>query len=120
MSLQSSGSRASRWLRCAGIAAAMALGMLTQSASADTYTWKNVQVVGGGFVPGIIFNETEPGLVYARTDMGGAYRRDPITRCWIPITDWVGWDDWNLTGIFGLATDPVNPNNVYLAAGTYT
>jgi len=79
-----------------------------------------VQIVGGGFVPGIIFNQTEPGLVYARTDIGGAYRQDPVTKRWISLTDGIGWDDWNLTGIISLATDPVNPNNVYLAAGTYT
>ena len=98
----------------------MAVGVLTQSASAESYTWKNVEMVGGGFVPGIIFNETEPNLVYARTDMGGAYRMDPVTKRWIPMTDWIGWDDWNLTGIASLATDPVETNRVYLAAGTYT
>jgi hypothetical protein len=88
--------------------------------TAQSYTWRNVQIVGGGFVPGIIFNQTEPGLVYARTDIGGAYRQDPVTKRWISLTDGIGWDDWNLTGIISLATDPVNPNNVYLAAGTYT
>src|SRR5262245_49060618 len=96
---------------------------LSGRSSAQTtpsYTWRNAQIVGGGFVPGIIFNQTEPGLVYARTDIGGAYRQDPVTRRWISLTDWIGWDDWNLTGIISLATDPVNPNNVYLATGTYT
>src|SRR4030095_2842357 len=39
---------------------------------------------------------------------------------WIPLTDWIGWDDWNLTGVVSLATDPVDPNRVYLAAGPYT
>jgi xyloglucan-specific exo-beta-1,4-glucanase len=32
----------------------------------------------------------------------------------------VGWDDWGKTGIVSLATDPVDPNRVYVAAGTYT
>ena len=85
-----------------------------------SYTFKNVQIVGGGFVPGIIFNQTEAGLVYARTDIGGAYRQDPVTKRWIPLLDSISWDDWNLTGVVSLATDPVNPNNVYVAAGTYT
>jgi xyloglucan-specific exo-beta-1,4-glucanase len=84
------------------------------------YTWKNVQIVGGGFVPGIIYNQSQPGLVYARTDIGGAYRLDPATNKWIPLTDWIGWDDWGLTGIVSLATDAVDPNRLYLAAGTYT
>jgi xyloglucan-specific exo-beta-1,4-glucanase len=84
------------------------------------YTWKNVQIVGGGFVPGIVYNETTPGLVYARTDIGGAYRWDTANNRWIPLTDWIGWDDWGWTGIVSLATDAADPNRLYLAAGTYT
>jgi xyloglucan-specific exo-beta-1,4-glucanase len=76
--------------------------------------------VGGGFVPGIVYNQSQPGLVYARTDIGGAYRLDPATNKWIPLTDWIGPDDWGLTGIVSLATDAVDPNRLYLAAGTYT
>jgi xyloglucan-specific exo-beta-1,4-glucanase len=100
--------------------AAGLLASLAMTVAHAAYTWRNVEIVGGGFVPGIIFNESEPGLVYARTDIGGAYRRDPVSRRWIPLTDWIGWDDWNLTGIVSLATDPIDPNRVYLAAGTYT
>src|SRR6476660_306547 len=68
------------------------------------YTWRNVQIVGGGFIPGIVFNQTEPNLVYVRTDIGGAYRLDPTTSRWIPLLDWVSWSDWNLTGVVSLAT----------------
>ena len=89
-------------------------------AQTPQYTWRNVQVVGGGFIPGVVFNQTEPNLVYARTDIGGAYRLDAATNRWVPLLDSVGWDDWNLTGVVSIATDPVNPNNVYVAAGTYT
>ncbi|HYC84795.1 MAG TPA: xyloglucanase, partial [Chryseosolibacter sp.] len=102
----------------------MMLGAIVLSfaalAQTGPYTWKNVQIVGGGFVPGIVYNQTEPGLVYARTDIGGAYRLNPATNRWVPLTDWIGWDDWGLTGIVSLATDPVDPNRLYLAAGTYT
>ena len=107
----------------ASLLACVSVGLFPANAVAainQPFTWRNVEIVGGGFVPGIIFNETEPGLVYARTDIGGAYRRDPVTRRWIPLTDWVSWDDWNLNGIVSLATDPVETNRVYLAAGTYT
>jgi xyloglucan-specific exo-beta-1,4-glucanase len=92
----------------------------TVMAQTGPYTWKNVQIVGGGFVPGIVYNQSQPGLVYARTDIGGAYRLDPATNKWIPLTDWIGPDDWGLTGIVSLATDAVDPNRLYLAAGTYT
>src|SRR5215813_12608937 len=87
----------------------------------ETYTWRNVVINGGGgFVPGIIFNTTEQNLIYARTDIGGAYRWNQSTGRWIPLLDWVSFDEWNLMGIDSLATDPVDPNRVYLLAGTYT
>ncbi len=91
---------------------------LTQS---ESYSWQNVNIGGGGgFVPGIIYNPTEEGLVYCRTDMGGVYRRDKETQRWIPLTDWVSPDEWNLLGGESIATDPVETNRVYVAAGTYT
>ena len=37
----------------------------------EEYRWKNVQIRGGGFVTGIIYNTAEEGLLYARTDVGG-------------------------------------------------
>jgi xyloglucan-specific exo-beta-1,4-glucanase len=58
------------------------------------YTFRNAEIVGGGFVTGIVFNQSEPGLVYARTDIGGAYRLDTASRRWIPLTDWIGWDEY--------------------------
>jgi hypothetical protein len=96
------------------------VSVFATSAAAQGYAWKNVQVVGGGFVPGIIYSEAEPGLVYARTDIGGAYRLNRATGRWVPLLDWVGWDQWGYTGISGLAPDPSNADVVYAAAGTYT
>ena len=90
------------------------------AAAQSGYTWRNVEVVGGGFVPGIVFNPSEPDLIYARTDIGGAYRWNPATSRWIPLMDWVSFDEWNLMGVDSLATDPVDPNRVYVLAGTYT
>jgi xyloglucan-specific exo-beta-1,4-glucanase len=90
------------------------------TAAADTYNWRNVEIAGGGFVPGIVFNRTEPNLIYARTDIGGAYRWNQSTQRWIPLLDWVGWDNWGYNGVVSLATDSVDPNRVYVAAGMYT
>ncbi|MFF1723925.1 WD40/YVTN/BNR-like repeat-containing protein [Streptomyces sviceus] len=98
----------------------------SQASSAQTtvaarpYVWKNAQVVGGGYVTGLVFNPREKGLLYARTDMGGAYRWDAAAEQWIPLTDWIGEKDWNLLGIDSVATDPVDPKRLYLSAGTYT
>ncbi|MFI2037933.1 cellulose binding domain-containing protein [Streptomyces bottropensis] len=90
------------------------------SVAADTYTWKNARIDGGGFVPGIVFNRKERNLAYARTDIGGAYRWVQSSKTWTPLLDSVGWDDWGHTGVVSLASDPVDPDNVYVAAGTYT
>lgn len=98
-----------------------AIGSQTHAlVSSEAYAWKNVEIVGGGFVPGIVYSQTQPNLVYARTDIGGAYRLNPATGRWIPLLDHLGWDDWNLTGVASIATDAVDPTRVYLAVGTYT
>src|SRR5262245_9342759 len=87
----------------------------------ESYVWRNVVIGGGGgFVPGIVFNTSERNLIYARTDIGGAYRWDQSAGRWIPLLDWIGFDDWNLTGVDSIATDSVDPNRLYIAAGTYT
>lgn len=87
----------------------------------STYTWNKANTgAGGGFIPAIIFNQSEKDLIYARTDMGGAYRWNPKTNSWIGLSDWVGYDNWNLLGCESLATDPVETNRVYIASGTYT
>ncbi|MCX3288757.1 cellulose binding domain-containing protein [Streptomyces sp. NEAU-H22] len=88
--------------------------------AADTYTWKNARIDGGGFVPGIVFNRSEKNLAYARTDIGGAYRWQESTKTWTPLLDSVGWDDWGHTGVVSIASDSVDPNRVYAAVGTYT
>ncbi|MFE6281897.1 cellulose binding domain-containing protein [Streptomyces sp. NPDC057877] len=92
----------------------------TAALAADTYTWQNARVDGGGFVPGIVFNRKEANLAYARTDIGGAYRWQQSTKSWTPLLDSVGWDDWGHTGVVSLATDSVDPDRVYAAVGTYT
>ncbi|WP_338702198.1 cellulose binding domain-containing protein [Streptomyces sp. Q6] len=92
----------------------------TTRIAADTYSWKNARIDGGGFVPGIVFNRSEENLAYARTDIGGAYRWEQDTRSWTPLLDAVGWDDWGHTGVASLATDSVDPDQVYAAVGTYT
>src|SRR5690348_13613518 len=85
-----------------------------QSAS-QAYTWKNVVTGGGGgFVVDAIFNQKKKDLIYARTDIGGAYRWNPSTSTWTQLLNWVSPDQWNITGVESLATDPVDPNRLYI------
>ncbi|MEV7062730.1 cellulose binding domain-containing protein [Streptomyces collinus] len=103
-----------------GAPTALAAGPPAPKLAADTYTWKNARIDGGGFVPGIVFNRSEKNLAYARTDIGGAYRWQESSKTWTPLLDSVGWDDWGHTGVVSIATDSVDPNRVYAAVGTYT
>jgi len=90
------------------------------SAEGTPYVWKSVPILGGGFVTGVIFSRLEKDLIYARTDIGGAYRWEPATHSWSPITDGFNRDEANYMGIESLAIHPTDPDKVYLAVGTYT
>ncbi|MFZ0826925.1 MAG: carbohydrate-binding protein [Verrucomicrobiia bacterium] len=90
----------------------------TNSVPSQPYEWQNVKVVAGGFIPGIIFNTKQPGLVYCRTDIGSSYKWDNQSKRWMPLTDWCS--EPNLHGSESLATDPVDPNRLYLAQGMYS
>ena len=82
--------------------------------------WKSAKICAGGMIPGIIYNTSEKGVLYVRTDMGGAYRYIPESESWKPLTDFAGVEDYGRLGIASIATDPVEPNRVILASGTYT
>ncbi|WP_372494454.1 xyloglucanase [Actinoallomurus purpureus] len=90
------------------------------ASAAESYTWRNVQIGGGGFVPSIVFNQSQANLIYARTDIGGVYRWNQAAGSWTPLLDSIGWTNWGWMGAASVATDPVDPNRVYVAAGMYT
>lgn len=97
-----------------------AKGQPAKRPAAIPYTWKNVQIVGGGFVDGIIFHPTAKGVRYARTDIGGAYRWSETAGRWEPLLDWLPYEDTNLMGVESIAVDPSDPDRVYLACGMYS
>ncbi|KOU59260.1 1,4-beta-glucanase [Streptomyces sp. MMG1533] len=112
----------------AGTAAAAALTAVpvlqgraygAESAATPTYRWRTAVIGGTGFVTGVLFHPSVRGLAYARTDIGGAYRWDDRAARWTPLTDHLGWDDWNLLGVEAIAVDPAHPDRLYLALGTY-
>lgn len=99
--------------------AAAAPAAAAPATDAPAYRWRNVVIGGTGFVTGVLFHPSVRGLAYARTDIGGAYRWDDRAARWIPLTDHLGWADWNLLGVEAVAVDAAHPDRVYLALGTY-
>src|SRR3954462_1098367 len=104
----------------ATVAAVMAQTNVATAAAAESYSWKNVRIDGGGFVPAVVFNPGEKNLIYARTDIGGAYRWNESTQSWTPLLDWFGPDNWGYNGVLSIAPDPVDTKRVYAAVGMYT
>ncbi|MBO3751140.1 xyloglucanase [Streptosporangiaceae bacterium NEAU-GS5] len=88
------------------------------AAPSQPYAFQNVKIGGGGFITGIVYNQTKRNLVYARTDIGGVYRWSGTK--WLPLLDSIGWDKWSWVGGVSVATDPLQPNRVYVATGMYT
>ena len=84
---------------------------------AQSYNWKNVAIMGGGFVPGLVYSPVQSGLLYARTDVGGFYRWTNSSGRWTPLNDMFGGAQGNYSGGESVAPDPVNPNIVYAAGG---
>ncbi|HEV7353648.1 MAG TPA: hypothetical protein VGN74_11030 [Brevundimonas sp.] len=100
----------------APLAIALAAPAAAQTGGGDApYSWRNVVVGGGGFIPGVLFSRAERGLAYARSDMGGAYRYDAAAGRWIPLQDDNPVSSY--MGVESLAPDPVDPNVVYAAVG---
>ncbi|KAJ3378936.1 hypothetical protein HDU84_007158 [Entophlyctis sp. JEL0112] len=84
------------------------------------YTWANVNIGGGGFVPGITFSKLQQDLIYSRTDIGGCYRWNKASGLWVQLMNWVSADDWSNLGVDSMVPDPVDVNRVYIMVGTYT
>ena len=92
--------------------------------SQPSYTYKNVQIVGGGFVDGLYFHPKQQGLMYAHTDIGGAYRWNNVPggdTQWVPLNDFSGrFNSGFDLGTQSLAIDPNDTSKLYLAVGDYT
>ena len=100
---------------CIALIPAFAFGQ-PSSFPSQPYTWKNVTVKGGGFICGVVFNTTQPDLAYCRTrhrqllQVGQPGEEMDSADGLVPAT----------TIYFGsesIATDPIDPQRVYIAAG---
>ncbi|OIR14930.1 xyloglucanase precursor [mine drainage metagenome] len=83
-----------------------------------SYSFRNVKILAGGYIPGVYFHPTEPNLMYARTDIGGIYRWGPKDSHWVPLLDWL--TDGFFNGGDAIGLDPTNPNKLYVAVGLYS
>jgi hypothetical protein len=74
----------------------------------------------GGPVPVVPVPATN--VLHARTDVGGAYRWDPITMSWAPITNGVGPGaaGSRFRGIESIALDPNDDQPLYIATRKQT
>jgi hypothetical protein len=105
--------------RRAGYLLALLLALFAANPPAEAgYWWRNVPVFGGGYVTGVIYNRGN-GDLYLRANVGGAYRWNPSTGEWIPLLDYIGQDELYFAYVLSLATDPVNPQRLYVAVGGY-
>jgi hypothetical protein len=115
-----------KWFKRVGLTAALCgivLCAAAPPAHADSdgpYRWKNVQIIGGGFITGIQFHPKEPGLVYVRTDIGGSYRWDADDGRWIALNDSTSPENWDLLGVESIGLDPSDADVIYEAVGEYT
>jgi hypothetical protein len=83
------------------------------------YSWSNVKIIAGGYVPGLYFHPAKQNLMYARTDIGGAYRWGPNDTQWVPLLDWITPTNWWYGGVEAIGLDPTDANRLYLAVGEY-
>lgn len=97
----------------------VAAGLAAAPAQAQNYTWQNVQMVGGGYVDGIVAHPGQQGLFYAKTDVGGAYRYNSANGTWVPLNDWTPSANNGWMGVDSIAVDPNNTNMLFMSVGAY-
>lgn len=108
------------WVGTLGLAW-LALATASWAQTNPAYSWKSVEISGGGFVSGLLFHPAQPGLLYARTDVGGAYRWNGPRGRWLALNDDIGGlnNEFMNLGVLSFAVDANDPNRLYLACGQY-
>jgi hypothetical protein len=99
--------------------ASTSVSLTVTPSAAPSYSWGNVKIIAGGYVPALYFHPTLQNLRYLRTDMGGAYRWGPNDSQWVPLFDWISPSVWYYGGAEAIGLDPTDPNRLYVAVGEY-
>jgi xyloglucan-specific exo-beta-1,4-glucanase len=91
---------------------------LAQTAIAQLWDFKNVNLQGMGYVTGLLIHPNTtlaPNTVYARTDVGGVYRLDNDNQRWIPLMDYyVSRNKGGVTyDVESFALDPQSAATIY-------
>ena len=115
--------RSSRRRQCSakGIESLESRTLLSDISS--TYLWQPVRIGAGGLVTGFVTNPADPSVRFCRTDVGNAYRWDVAGSLWVPMivrsADGTGVPVSaavvGTAGVNSIATDPSNPDVVYVA-----
>jgi hypothetical protein len=95
------------------------VSLTVTGSTAPSYSWGNVKIIAGGYVPAIYFHPTQQNLRYLRTDMGGAYRWGPNDTQWVPLFDWISPSNYWYGGAEAIGLDPTDANRLYVAVGEY-
>ena len=77
------------------------------------YTYKNIPIIGGGFVTGLVFHPAEKNTLYARTDVGMAYRFDTASQSWTDLGKELPMSP------LSVAVDRFDCNKLYAAYGRW-
>ena len=89
----------------------------SQTASAQTDAWRQVEIQGLGFVTGLVFHPIT-GELYNRTDVGGLFRWDGEQDRWISLTDRYARQKSGFPEqVESIALDPQTPWTIYAVMG---
>ncbi len=93
-----------------------AAGIVSTDGASVGGDWKTVSVSGAQCLVTSVITHSS-GLVCIRTDVGGAYKWDRTNSKWIPLTDFITFDNREHYQCESLAIDPSNANVIYYAGG---
>lgn len=83
----------------------------------EKYEYHNIEIPGGGYVTGFVYNRKVPNILYCRTDIGGVYRYSFEEKKWISLIHHVTMFELSETYPSAIALDESRPNVLYIACG---